>query len=64
METKCLKEQAIIALRSFNPKGKNDVINIIDTILNCYVKPLNQSNEENFLIEELKSFIDGIKKNS
>lgn len=78
METNNLKERAIAALRSFKPTGKNDVINIIETILNCYVKddievneqnrpcvhkPMNQSNEEKFLIEELQSFIDGIKKN-
>ena len=59
METTNLKKQAIIALRSFSPTGKNDIINIIETMINCYVKA-NQSNEESFMIEELQSFIDGI----
>ena len=54
---------------------KSKIINIIETILKCYVEfdvsnenglkinpPFGQSNEVKFLIEELKSFIDGIKK--
>ncbi len=72
-----LKVQAIEALKSFKPTGNNDVVNIIETILKCYVEvdievnenncpldnnPMNQSKEVTFLIEELQSFIDGIKK--
>ena len=74
METNSLKKQAIISLKDFIPKKKDDVINIIETILNCYLKveeidkendkdscqPANQSKEVKFLIKELQSFIDGI----
>ena len=69
------KEEAILILKSFIPKNNKDVINIIETVLGCYAEPevvnengikvqepTNQSNEVKFLIDELKSFIDGIKK--
>ena len=68
------KEEAIMLLKDFTPTNKQDVLNIIETILNCYVEPevevengikvhssTNQSNEVKFLIEELSSFIEGIK---
>lgn len=66
-----LKEQAIVTLRNFKPTGNNDVVNIIETILCCYVEdvrdknvdqPTGISNEAKFLIEELQSFINGIKE--
>ena len=69
------KDKAIDVLKSFIPKSNTDVKIIIETILACYTEadiddekgikvkvPSNQSNEVKFLIEELKSFIDGIKK--
>ena len=69
------KVKAIDALKSLNQNSNEDVINIIETILKCYVEfdvsnenglkinpPSGQSNEVKFLIEGLKSFIDGIKK--
>ena len=69
------KENAINVLKNINPVSNEDVINIIDTILQCYVQPdvrnengipkvdkqTNQSNEVKFLIDELTSFIEGIK---
>ena len=69
------KENAINVLKNINPASNEDVINIIDTILQCYVqsdvrnengipkvdKQTNQSNEVKFLIDELTSFIEGIK---
>ena len=65
------KENAIIVLKNFKPESNEDVINIIETILNCYLDPYvsnengtikvgehtNQPNEVKFLIDELTSFI-------
>ena len=70
------KEMAISVLKDLKPTSNDDVINIIETILNCYVEPYvynekgiikvdkqtNQPSEVKFLIDELTSFIEGIKK--
>ena len=60
------KEMAISNLRTFVPQSNDDVEIIIETILNCYVEVefevCNQPDNVKFLIEELSSFINGIRK--
>ena len=66
METNNLKKQAISVLKSIKPESNVDVINIIENIRNCYFdsegyNKTYQTSNVKFLIDELNSFIDGIK---
>lgn len=64
------QKRAIEALKGFIPKSNNEVINIIETILNCYLDieavirkepQTDQSEEVDFLIEQLSSIVKGLK---
>jgi hypothetical protein len=62
-----LKGIAIKALSTYPKVKTKDVINIIEEIQQCYVsadpdKPA--SHEEQFLMAELQSFMDGLSANS
>ena len=52
------KQQAIACFTDLGNVSSNDVINIIESIQRCY----DSSNEkEEFLVDEVQSFITGIK---
>ena len=56
-----LKTQAIKCLKTSDKVGTSDIINIIETIMDCYVGPSCMSNEEKFLVAELQSFVTSLK---
>lgn len=54
-----LKELAIESLKELDNVSPEDVANIIETVQKCYLSE-EMTNEEQFLVKELESFIVGI----
>lgn len=76
-ERSILKKDAISILKSLEQTEGNNVSNIIETILKCYVdvdvvlengikvnQPTDQPSEVKYLIRELQSFLEGIKSDN
>ena len=57
-----LKIVSIVSFREMENVSPNDVVNIIETIQQCYVGLIEEnSSEEAFLVQELQDFIDGLR---
>ncbi len=58
-----LKNAALNALLAHPIVKREDIINILTSIQNCYIDPLegNTSNEE-YLVNELRYFIDNLRR--